>query len=109
MTQSGKGTEDPRYYLSYLLRLWQAGNAGRKVWRVSLESIQTRDRVSFASLQEQCGFLQQATTIDRGLALFRIRTRLEGTYQVCVMGMAKDGYAYDPNMNWETCKTIEVP
>jgi hypothetical protein len=51
-------------YFSYLLRIWQLRNSEKisssknDIWRVSLESIQTRKQVHFASLEEMLIFLQ---------------------------------------------------
>ena len=45
VTQTGRDREEPRPYLSYLLRLWQAGDAGPEMWRAYVESIQSRERV----------------------------------------------------------------
>jgi hypothetical protein len=63
VTQAGHGTQESRQYLSYLLRLWKAGDAGPEMWRASLESVQTRERVSFARLSELCRFLHEQTLI----------------------------------------------
>jgi hypothetical protein len=52
---------------------------------------------------------QQALTNPRGLARFRINSRQTGTHQLCVTGASKDGYTYDPDQNWQTCKTVQVP
>jgi len=52
-------------YLSYLLRLWQVdtegsgSQVGGAVWRTSLESSLTGERLGFASLDELIEFLQQ--------------------------------------------------
>jgi hypothetical protein len=56
-----------RRYLSYLLRLWQEsggssdprGNA--PVWRASLESPQSDERLGFAGLNELVAFLWEQT------------------------------------------------
>ena len=40
--------EARRGYLSYLLRLWQADADGELVWRASLESPHTGERLGFA-------------------------------------------------------------
>lgn len=51
-------------YFSYLLRIWQLEKSEQpsplkeKLWRVSLESTRTRNRVNFASLEEMLTFLQ---------------------------------------------------
>jgi hypothetical protein len=48
-------------YISYLLRLWQTRSGGERVWRASLESPQTEERKSFASLTDLFTFLEQET------------------------------------------------
>ena len=48
-------------YLSYLLRLWQTNDQGRTVWRASLESPGTRERLGFANLDELFKFLKTQT------------------------------------------------
>jgi hypothetical protein len=51
-------------YFSYLLRIWRLENDERStspeknIWRVSLESTQTRTRVMFTSLEDLFYFLQ---------------------------------------------------
>jgi hypothetical protein len=48
-------------YLSYLLRLWVAHERGRPVWRASLQSPHTGERVSFCTLEELFAFLRRQT------------------------------------------------
>ena len=57
----GHVSKEGRGYMSYLIRLWQIKNAGELVWRASLESPSTGERVGFASLDELFGFLQRQT------------------------------------------------
>lgn len=64
MTRTGKDTQEPRPYLSYLLRLWQFGSAGGKVWRASLESVQSGERLAFASLRALFEYLQAETGVE---------------------------------------------
>jgi hypothetical protein len=50
-------------YYSYLLRIWRLSEneespSNQNLWRVSLESTQTRKQVHFASLEEMLFFLQ---------------------------------------------------
>jgi len=52
---------------------------------------------------------QTAVSKDNGMAQFKIPTRQTGVLQLCVTNVAKDGYAYDPGQNGETCDTITVP
>ena len=46
------------YYLSYLLRLWGAGQGAESTWRASLESPMTGEHHGFASLKDLFAFLQ---------------------------------------------------
>ena len=46
-----------RRYLAYLLRLWQVTDAGKLVWRASLEDPHTGERLGFASLEALIAFL----------------------------------------------------
>ena len=48
-------------YFSYLLRLWQTDDQGRAVWRASLESPGTRERLGFANLDDLLKFLETQT------------------------------------------------
>jgi hypothetical protein len=48
---------EQRGYMSYLLRLWQIKSGGELVWRASLESPHTGERVGLASLDDLFGFL----------------------------------------------------
>jgi hypothetical protein len=55
-----KGTPERRDYLSYLLRLWRVGKE-QAVWRASLESPHSGERIGFASLDELFAFLREQT------------------------------------------------
>ncbi len=52
-------------YFSYLLRIWcqeiseRSSSVRKNVWRVSLESTQTRTSVTFTSLEDLFFFLQE--------------------------------------------------
>ncbi|MBP7687300.1 MAG: hypothetical protein KA765_05310 [Thermoflexales bacterium] len=46
-----------RNYASYLLRLWQVEQAGQVVWRATLESIQTDERIALIDAQALADFL----------------------------------------------------
>ncbi len=50
-----------RRYLSYLLRLWLPDNAGRPIWRGSLEDPNTGNRLGFADLSSLFEYLQRQT------------------------------------------------
>lgn len=54
-------TDAPRGYLSYLLRLWQASVDGELVWRASLESPHTGERLGFADVESLFAFLDAET------------------------------------------------
>ncbi|MCB9418931.1 MAG: hypothetical protein H6667_03960 [Ardenticatenaceae bacterium] len=54
-------------YFSYLLRLWETEDEGRRVWRVSLELPATGERYGFASLPELFAFLEEKTGEERPL------------------------------------------
>ena len=55
-------------YFSYMLRIWRLKKSERvssfnnDIWRVSLESTQTRKQFMFASLEEMILFLQEHFT-----------------------------------------------
>ena len=53
-----KGTPERRDYLSYLLRLWRVGKE-EAVWRASLESPHTGERIGLASRDALIAFLRQ--------------------------------------------------
>jgi hypothetical protein len=63
-----KGTREQPDYLSYLLRLWRVSGDGgthrkeKTVWRASLESPHTGERMGFASLDALFAFLRQQTS-----------------------------------------------
>jgi hypothetical protein len=60
-----KPTVQKRRYLSYLLRLWQesGGSPWREppLWRASLQSPQSRERLGFASLADLFAYLEDET------------------------------------------------
>ena len=45
-------------YISYLLRLWLAGDGDHPQWRVSLEDPHSGQVRGFSDLEEMLGFLQ---------------------------------------------------
>jgi len=51
-------TEGKKYYLSFMLRLWRAGNDGKPVWRASLKNPLTRECLGFAGLRELFAYLE---------------------------------------------------
>jgi hypothetical protein len=54
--------EKPSGYIAYLVRLWRDGQAGQ--WRASAQSVQTGEKVLFASLAELLVFLEGQTLAD---------------------------------------------
>lgn len=54
-------TSQERRYISYLLRLWRGRRAGKPVWRASLESPLTGQRLGFAHLADLFAFLEDET------------------------------------------------
>ena len=48
-------------YLSYLLRLWQAGTGQAIEWRASLEDVSTGERQAFAGLDALLDYLRERT------------------------------------------------
>jgi len=50
-------SEERRGYAAYLLRLWQARGADGMIWRASLESVLSGERLSFADIEELLSFL----------------------------------------------------
>ncbi len=49
-------TQEPRY-LAYMLRLWQVRDNEKMIWRASLESPHTGERLGFANLEALFDFL----------------------------------------------------
>lgn len=47
-----------RWYLAYLVRLWQVRDRGQSDWRASVENAHTGDRQGFAGLAELFTFLE---------------------------------------------------
>ena len=50
-----------RRYMSYLLRLWQAGRGTEVVWRASLQSPHAAQPVAFPTLEALFTFLRRQT------------------------------------------------
>ena len=54
-------------YLSYMLRLWQAGSRdGKSVWRASLENPHTGERLAFGGVEALVAFLAEKTNSPLG-------------------------------------------
>ena len=54
-------TSQERGYISYLVRLWRVRGRGKPIWRASLESPQTGQRLGFANLADLFTFLADET------------------------------------------------
>lgn len=55
----------PCRYISYLLRMWETRNGERSIWRASLETPGSGQRLGFASLESLMEFLEaQALLAD---------------------------------------------
>jgi hypothetical protein len=59
-------TIEQRRYFAYMLRLWQVDSNGEPIWRASLESPHTGERVGFASLEDLFDFLRERTGVSPG-------------------------------------------
>ena len=44
-----------------------------------------------------------------GIAIFAGKTTFTGTWTFCVTDVVKEGYAYDPSQNVETCDSLTLP
>ena len=52
-------------YLSYMLRLWQAGSRdGKSVWRASLENPHTGERLAFGGVEALVAFLARKNQLS---------------------------------------------
>jgi hypothetical protein len=56
-------------YLSYLLRLWLAGDGDQPQWRASLEDSRTGEQKGFDTLEELYLFLQEIIEETRHLKI----------------------------------------
>ncbi|MBN1813294.1 MAG: hypothetical protein JXA14_15770 [Anaerolineae bacterium] len=54
--------DDQHRYLSYLLRIWAVDQNGSRIWRASLESSTTGERLGFPDLDTLLAFLRQRTS-----------------------------------------------
>ena len=55
-----------RGYLSYLLRLWQAGSGPSAVWRASVQEVLTGERRAFRDLDNLVTYLRAQTQARAG-------------------------------------------
>ena len=58
---SVKGVGKKGDYLSYLLRLWR-DSGDTAIWRASVQSPHTGERIHFASIEELLAYLRRQTT-----------------------------------------------
>ena len=68
-------------YLSFMLRLYRVDDEEEPLWRMSLESSLTRERVVFASLRGLFAFLQQQMGMVSGADRDNCETREENETQ----------------------------
>ncbi len=61
MADIPEDSKEQRDYLSYLLRLWRAGDGKRPMWRASLKSTHTGEQAGFANLEDLFHFLRIQT------------------------------------------------
>ena len=54
-------TTNHQTYCSFLVRLWHETDDGEGPWRASLQNVQTRKTIYFASLTELCDYFFQQT------------------------------------------------
>ena len=52
---------------------------------------------------------QSRPTNAVGIAVFKIRSKWSGTYELCVTDVTAGGYVYDPSQNLEDCAEVTVP
>ncbi len=55
-------SEEPPYYLVFILRIWPTAEAGKWSWRASLEDTRTRQKMGFARLDDLCAYIVLCTT-----------------------------------------------
>ncbi len=58
-----RNKKKPRYF-SYLLRLWETDDGGRRVWRASIEFPANGERRGFASLADLFLYLEHETAAE---------------------------------------------
>jgi hypothetical protein len=56
--------QDPPVYHSFMLRLWEVKADGERIWRASLEQVDSGERQGFTDLAELFGFLERLTRQD---------------------------------------------
>lgn len=58
--------QEKRGYKSYLLRLWESNEKGKRLWRASVEVPGTGERRGFPTLQALFAFLEEQTGEGEG-------------------------------------------
>jgi hypothetical protein len=66
MDDTPKGAKGGEPYLSYLLRLWRVSDEEEPVWRASLKSAHSGERLGFAGLEELFDYLRAETGLGDG-------------------------------------------
>ena len=64
MADAPRDAREEQDYLSYLLRLWRVSDEGRPVWRASLKSAHSGERLGFAGLEELLEYLRAETGVE---------------------------------------------
>lgn len=64
MVRTDQDRKDRPIYYAYLLRLRWVDNAGRSVWRISLEVPGSQDLLRFDSLAALCAYLADQLGLD---------------------------------------------
>jgi hypothetical protein len=66
MVEMPEGTKGGEPYLSYLMRLWRVSDEEEPVWRASLKSAHSGERLGFAGLEELFDYLRAETGLGDG-------------------------------------------
>ena len=66
MEEMPEGTKGREPYLSYLLRLWRVSDEEEPVWRASLKSAHSGERLGFVGLEELFDYLRAETGLGDG-------------------------------------------
>lgn len=75
-------SREQRHYISYLLRLWQTRSGGELIWRASLESPHTGERIGFASLADLFTFLEkEISSVGQGEAALKADEKGGGAHK----------------------------
>ena len=61
------------------------------------------------TLPDSSQLVETAVSGDDGLAAFKLRSRLSGTYSAQIVDVSKTSWLYDPLANVETSESLDVP